>query len=163
MKNISISKNLKFSKFSNVNGCILKSSKFFKPFIEPEISFQLKNDVNINDAPFLFNNANKLFDIVFPSIEIVDFRFGEEIKEVGINNLIASNGASEYYIKGDNFIEIDKIDLNNLEVKLFINDQMIEKGSTSLVLDNPINSAIWLLNKLAKIGEPMLYPNVKFL
>ena len=33
-----------FSKFSDISGCKLKSSKFFKPFIEPEISFRLKND-----------------------------------------------------------------------------------------------------------------------
>ena len=37
-----------------------------------------------------------------------------------------------------------------------INNKLIEKGNTNLVLGNPLNSAIWLVNKLALKGEPML-------
>jgi 2-keto-4-pentenoate hydratase len=145
-----------FSKFSDYSGCKLKFSKFFRPFIEPEISFRLKNDININKAPFKFENSMDLFDSMLPSIELVDFRFGDNIKDVGIKNLIISNGASEYFIKGTTLFDINHINLTNQEVNLFINDKLVEKGNTNLVLDNPINSAIWVINKLAKNGEPML-------
>ena len=145
-----------FSKYSNTNNCKLKSSQFYKPFIEPEISFRIKDDININNIPFTITDANELFDCMFPSIEIVDFRFGENIKIVGINNLISSNGASEYFIKSDNTYSLDHVNLNDNIVKLFVNDNLIEEGNTNLVLDNPLNSAIWLLNELASKGEPML-------
>jgi len=145
-----------FSKFSAKNGCELKSSKFFKPFIEPEISFRIKKDVNINQAPFTNSDSSDLFDVILPSIELVDFRFGENIKDVGINNLIVSNGASEFYIQGEKTYQLNEINLEDQIVKLFINDILVVEGNTNLVLGNPINSAIWLINKLSKLGEPML-------
>ena len=145
-----------FSKFTELGGCTLKSSKFFKPFIEPEISFRIKEDININKAPFTYSDSLNLFDIMIPSIELVDFRFGDNIKDVGINNLIVSNGASEFYIQGDKNYDLSEINLENQIVKLFINNKLIDEGNTNLVLGNPINSAIWLINKLSQLGEPML-------
>ncbi len=145
-----------FSKFTKISNCELKSVNFYKPFLECEISFIIKEDININNAPYKIKDVNKIFDKVFASIEIVDFRFGDNIKEVGINNLIISNGASEFYIQSDRYFEIDSIDLFDLEVSLIINNKLIEKGNTNLVLGNPLNSAIWLVNKLALKGEPML-------
>ena len=46
--------------------------------------------------------------------------------------------------------------LNNQEVKLYVNKILVAKGNTNLVLNNPINSAIWVINKLASKGEIML-------
>lgn len=145
-----------FSKFSDKSSCKLKSSKFFNPYIEPEVSVRLKKDININDYPFKFENSKDLFDLIFASIELVDFRFGENIKDVGINNLIISNGASEYYIKGANTFNIDEIDFGNQNVDLIINEKIVDQGNTNLVLKHPLNSAIWIVNKLAENGEPML-------
>ena len=145
-----------FSKFFNFSKCKLKSTKFFKPFIEPEISFIIKEDININNAPFTIDDADNLFEGILPSIEIVDFRFGDNIKEVGINNLIITNGASEYWVRSDETYPLNTIDLNNHEIKLYIDNDLIEKGNTNAVLGNPINSGVWLINKLAKLGEPML-------
>ena len=145
-----------FSKFHNTSGCKLNSRKFFKPFIEPEISLIIKEDININDAPFTINDADILFKGMVPSIEIVDFRFGDNIKDVGINNLISTNGASEYWIKSDNIFSINAIDLNNHKIELYIDNKIVEEGNTNSVLGNPINSGIWLINKLSELGEPML-------
>ena len=145
-----------FSKYFRYSGCELKSSKFYKPFIEPEISFRIKEDINIKNYPSNLENKYELFDAIIPSIEIVDFRFGENIKEVGIKNLIISNGASEFYVQSKEIFKIDKINLENHKVNLIINKEIIEKGNTNLVLDNPLNSAIWLINKLSENGEPML-------
>ena len=145
-----------FSNFFNFSGCKLKSKKFFKPFIEAEISFVIKNDVNINDAPFTINDVSNLFEAMLPSIEMVDFRFGNNIKKIGINNLIMTNGASEYWIRSDKTYPLNAIDLNNHKIKLYVNNKVVEEGNTNAVLGNPMNSAIWLINKLSEIGEPML-------
>ena len=145
-----------FSKYSDISGCTLKSTNFYKPYIEPEISFRLKSDININEAPFNFDDSSKIFDGILPSIEIVDFRFGENIKEVGIKNLIVTNGASEYWVRGSTICDQNIINLNDQEVKLFINNKIVSEGNTNMVLENPINSAIWIVNKLALMGEPML-------
>ena len=145
-----------YSKFFNFSECKLLSSNFYKPYIEPEISFIIKNDINLNKAPFALKDAKNLFDNLVPSIEIVDFRFGDNIKEVGINNLIITNGASEYFIRSKEIYSINSINLNNHDIKLYINDKLEEIGNTKNVLGNPLNSAIWLVNKLSELGEPML-------
>ena len=145
-----------FSKFCNFSGCKLKTSKFYKPYIECEISFIIKEDININDAPFIIGDAENLFKAIVPSIEIVDFRFGNKIKEVGIKNLIITNGASEYWIRSQETHPLNKVDLNNHEIKLYFNDCLLDIGNTNLVLGNPINSALWIINKLSALGEPML-------
>ena len=145
-----------FSKFQNFSGCKLKSKKFFKPFIEPEISLVIKDDININDAPFKIKDADNLFEFIIPSIEIVDFRFGENIKDVGINNLISTNGAAEYWVKSDNNYSLNSVDLNNHKINLYIDGNLTEVGNTNAVLGNPLNSGIWLINKLSELGEPML-------
>jgi len=145
-----------FSKFSNSSGCKLKSSKFYKPYVELEISLIINKDININNAPFVIDDAKELFKGIIPSIEIVDFRFASNIKEVGIKNLIVTNGASEYWIKGINLHPLDKINLHDHKVKLYLNDKLFESGNTNSVLGNPINSGLWIINKLAELGEPML-------
>jgi 2-keto-4-pentenoate hydratase len=145
-----------FSRFREFSGCKLKLKNFYKPFIEPEISFRIKKDININDAPFKITECEKLFDSIVPSIEIVDFRFSENIKEVGINNLIATNGASEFWISGKKHFSINAINLENQKIKLYSNNNLVEEGNTNNVLNNPINSALWIINKLAYNGEPML-------
>ena len=97
-----------------------------------------------------------LVDTVMGSIEIVDFRFNKKLKDIGINNLIATNGCSEYWIKSKKEFKINKINLNDHSVKVYINDRLIEKGNSSNVLNNPMNSLLWLINKLSKKNETLL-------
>ena len=145
-----------FFRFSDFSGCQLKLKNFYRPFVEPEISFRIKEDININNAPFEILDSIKLFDCIVPSIEIVDFRFDENIKEVGINYLISTNGASEFWISSRKHFEINSINLEDHKIKLYLNNNLIEEGNTNNVLNNPINSALWIINKLAENGETML-------
>ena len=145
-----------FSKYSSVNGCNLLSNNFSEPYMEPEFSFRIKEDINIANAPFTFDQIKDLTDTVMASVEIVDFRFNKELKNIGINNLISTNAASEYWIKGLKEFRLNEINLSNHHVKVFINDKLKEEGNSSNVLGNPLNSLLWLVNKLSLKGEPLL-------
>ena len=145
-----------FFRFRKFSGCQLKLRNFYKPFIEPEISFRIKEDVNITNAPFAIHNVDELFDGLLPSIEVVDFRYNKELKNIGIYNLISSNGASEHWIYGKNVYPINKINLENHVVSIYVDSLLIDKGNTNKVLENPLNSAIWIINHLALKGEPLL-------
>ena len=127
-----------YSKYSSVSGCTLKKNNFYKPYIEPEISFRIKQDINICLAPYTIDDTNKIFDFMTPSIEIVDFRFENNIKKIGIKNLISTNGASEYWIRNKELFPIEYIDLYNHDIKLLIDNKVIEIGNTNNVLDNPL-------------------------
>ena len=149
-----------FSKFSSISGCKLISNNFSEPYMEPEFSFRIKEDINIANAPFTFDQIEDLIDTVMGSVEIVDFRFTKKLKNIGINNLISTNAASEYWIKGLKEFKLNKINLLNHPVKVFINDKLIEEGNSSNVLENPLNSLLWLINKLSLKGESLLKDSV---
>ena len=59
------------------------------------------------------------------SVEIVDFRFNKKLKDIGINNLISTNAASEYWIRGLKEFKLDAINLSDHTVKVYINDKLI--------------------------------------
>ena len=149
-----------FSKYSSSSGCKLISKNFSKPYLEPEFSFRIKENINISKAPFNLNQIINLVESVMGSVEIVDFRFNKPLKDIGINKLIATNGASEYWIKCRNEFKLNEINLYNHPVKVFINNKLKEKGNSSNVLNNPLNSVLWLINKLASIGETILKDNI---
>ena len=149
-----------FSKYSSISGCKLISNNFSEPYMEPEFSFRIKEDINIANAPFSFEQIEDLVDTVMGSVEIVDFRFNNELKKIGIDNIISTNGASEYWIKGLKEFKLNEINLSNHPVKVFINNKLIEEGNSSNVLQNPLNSLLWLINKLSLKGETLLKNNV---
>ena len=145
-----------YSKYSSQNLKKLNSKYFFEPFVEPEISFRIKEDIDISKAPYSIDNIKNLLDGILCAIEIVDFRFQGPLADIGAINLISTNGASDYWIYNDKVFEINEIDLTDFEVSLFINNKLQEKGNTNNVLDNPLNAVQWLINTLCKKGEPML-------
>ena len=149
-----------FSKYSSMSGCKLMSNNFSEPYMEAEFSFKIKEDINIAKAPFTFDQIIDLTETVMGSVEIVDFRFNNELKKIGINNLISTNGASEYWIKGLKEFKLNEINLSNHPVKVFVNNKLKEEGNASNVLGGPLNSLLWVINKLSLKGEPLLKGNV---
>ena len=75
---------------------------------------------------------------------------------MGIYNLIAANGASEFWIKSKNEFNVKDINLSNHPVKVYINGKLCEEGNSSNVLNNPLYSLQWLKNTLASKGEILL-------
>ena len=145
-----------FSKYSTKKIEKLNSKYFFQPFVEPEISFRIKEDIDISKAPYSLDEIKDLLDGVLCSIEIVDFRFQKPLTDIGAFNLISTNGASDYWIHNNEIFKINEIDLSNFEVSLFIDNTLKEKGTTKNVLDNPLNAVLWLINTLCTKGEPLL-------
>jgi len=145
-----------FSKFSDISGCTLKTNKFSKPYMEPEFSFRINQDINISKSPFTKNQIIEFIDTVMCSVEIVDFRFNNNLKEIGIFKLIATNGASEYWIRNKEEFKIDDIDLENHKVEVYKNNKLIDKGNSNNVLNNPLNSLLWIINELSSKGDAIL-------
>ena len=138
-----------FSNFSSQTNCLLDINKFINPYLEPEFSFKLKNEIDLIQAPFSLHQIYGFIESVIPSIEIVDSRF-KDWTTIGINNLIADNGANAYWIRGNEYKNLDNINFTDHTVKVYINEYLIETGNSKNVLNNPVNSIKWLVNTLAK-------------
>ena len=115
-----------FSTYYSQTNCKLDRNIFFKPFIEPEFSFRMKEELDITNAPYSFDEIYKSIDSILPSIEIVDSRY-QDWTNVGINNLIADNGANAYWIYGEENKKIDQFNLSNHPVFLNINNVLINE------------------------------------
>ena len=145
-----------FSRFYEIEPKNISSKKFSKPFIEPEIALRVKEDINISQAPFSIKNIHDLFDGFVCSLEIVDFRFNKNLKEIGAYNLIATNGASEFWIRNSEVFSMNKINFDDHEVSISFNNQIVGEGNVNKVMKNPLNSALWLINKISLKGEALL-------
>tara|TARA_B100000131_G_scaffold209768_1_gene201708 strand:- start:836 stop:1636 length:801 start_codon:yes stop_codon:yes gene_type:complete len=151
--------NIKDSFFGNIfsnniskSNTVINPNKYFSPFVEPEFSFIMKNELDVTKAPYGPDTIFKSILAVLPSIELVDSRY-EDWTSIGVNNLIADNAVHAHWIYGKEIKELNLFDFNNHSVDLFINGKFIEKGNASAVMGNPINSLTWLINKLAIMGK----------
>ena len=145
-----------YSRFYDVDIDELSSKKFNKPFIEPEIALRIKKDIDISKAPFSLRDIDTLFDGFVCALEIVDFRFNKSLKEIGALNLIATNGASEYWIRNSEIFDLNSINFDNHPVNIFFDNNLVGEGNTNSVMESPLNSALWLINKISKKGETLL-------
>ncbi len=145
-----------FSRFYEIEPKNISSKKFSKPFIEPEIALRVKEDINISQAPFSIRDIDELFDGFVCSLEIVDFRFNKNLKDIGANNLIATNGASEFWIRNSEVFSMNKINFNDHEINISFNNQIVGEGNVNKVMENPLNSGLWVINKIAQRGETLL-------
>jgi len=127
---------------------IIYSNKYFSPFVEPEFSFVMKNELDFSKAPYNADEVYKSISTVLPSIELVDSRF-EDWTSIGVNNLIADNAVHAHWVFGNEISNLNLFNFNNHSVNLLINEKLIEKGNSNNVMGNPINSLTWLINKLA--------------
>ena len=153
--------NIKESFFGNMfsnniskSNCIINSEKYFSPFVEPEFSFVMKNELDISKAPHNPQIVYESVSAVLPSIELVDSRF-EDWTIIGVSNLIADNAVHAHWIYGNEKKNLNHFNFNNHSVDLFINGKLIDKGNSSNVMGNPINSLTWLINNLALIGKSL--------
>ena len=145
-----------YSRFYDVDIDELSSKKFNKPFIEPEIALRIKKDIDISKAPFSLKDIDTLFDGFVCALEIVDFRFNKSLKEIGALNLIATNGASEYWIRNSEIFDLNSINFDNHPVNIYFDNNLVGEGNTNSVMESPLNSALWLINKISKKGETLL-------
>jgi len=143
-----------FSNNISKSNCIINSENYFSPFVEPEFSFIMKNELDILKAPYKPEIVCEAISAVLPSIELVDSRF-EDWTVVGVKNLIADNAVHAHWIYGDEINKLNSINFNNHSVDLFINGNLIDKGNSNNVMGNPINSLTWLINNLALSGKSL--------
>ena len=141
-----------FSNNISKSNTIINPSKYFSPFVEPEFSFVMKNELDVLKAPYSPNIVYESILSVLPSIELVDSRY-EDWTNIGVNNLIADNAVHAHWIYGDERKDLNFFNFNDHSVELFINEKFIEKGNANAVMGNPINSLTWLINNLAIVGK----------
>ncbi|MFK7858346.1 MAG: 2-oxo-hept-4-ene-1,7-dioate hydratase [Granulosicoccus sp.] len=137
------------------NGTTIAAGHFIQPRIEAEIAFVMK-------APLAGDNITRdavvaATDYVAPSIEILDTRILRNDPETGtariIVDTISDNAANAGIVLGDHHHPLDSQDLRWVGAIVSRNGDVEETGLGAGVLNDPIESVVWLAQRLSQYGQ----------
>ena len=129
----------------------LAFAELMQPKAEAEIAFILKED--LKGKNITMEDVISATDYITSAIEIV----GSRIKDwnIKITDTIADNASSSHFILGTKKANVQEIDLENNKMQLFVNDQLVSEGDGTSCMGNPLNSVVWLANKMNDLGNPL--------
>ena len=136
----------------------ISSRQVLQPRVEGEIAFILKEDLvgpNVTSLDVL-----KATDVIVPALEIVDSRIKDW--KITLADTVADNASSGMYILGGKPKKVEDVNLKQMGMALYKNDELLNTGVGAAALGDPVKCVAWLANKLAdyditlKAGEIIL-------
>lgn len=117
-------------------------SDLIHPKVEAEVGLILEKPLKGIVTP---EEALAACSGVCAAIDIIDIRYHHY--RFGLFDVIADNCAAGKFIFSETVLDPRKIDFSNLSMKIFINDKLVESGTSHAIMEGPINSLV-LLSKL---------------
>jgi 2-keto-4-pentenoate hydratase len=128
----------------------LSFAELVQPKAEAEIAFVMAEDL---DGDINISDLIDAIDYATVSIEIVGSRVANW--DIRITDTIADNASASHYILGESMVSLDEIDLVSCKMTLTKNGEIASQGSGKACMDNPLNAALWLAQKMAQQGNPL--------
>ncbi len=114
-----------------------------EPLIELELVFIVTGPINAESTILEITNNTK----IAPGLEIPDSRFVDWFPKITKEHICADAAVSGKICFGDAKI-YDYSMIDNIKGKLLLNGELIDEGSSSVVMGHPINALCWLIKKL---------------
>ncbi|MFA3916345.1 2-oxo-hept-4-ene-1,7-dioate hydratase [Ruegeria hyattellae] len=135
-------------------GATVPQGRFIQPRIETEIAFVMKSPVGGDVAA---EDIRAATDYVSPAIEILDTRILRADPESGrarnVFDTISDNAANAGVVLGAERHGVDDFDLRWVGALTFRNDEIEETGLGAGVLNDPVESVVWLARRMAQYGQ----------
>ena len=137
------------------NGATIPNGRFIQPRIEAEIAFVMRQPL----AGETVTRAEVVAatDYVVPAIEILDTRIQRKDPDTGeprkIVDTISDNAANAGVVLGDSRHAIDAHDLRWIGTIVSRNGEVEETGLGAGVLNDPVESVVWLARRMAQYGQ----------
>lgn len=129
----------------------IPNEKLMQPKAEAEIAFVVSEDIDypIKDVEQLYKHLSH----AHIAIEVV----GSRIKnwDITISDTIADNASASHFILSEEKIELEAIDLENCQMKLYKNGNLVSEGVGKACMGNPLIATQWLANKMLEMGSPL--------
>ena len=137
------------------NGSTVPPNRFIQPRVEVEIAFVMKAPLAGEDVTRA--DVIAATDHVAPAIEILDTRIRRRDPETGnvrkIVDTIADNAANAGIVLGDQRHGVDAHDLRWVGAIVTRNGDVEETGLGAGVLNDPVESVVWLARRMAQYGQ----------
>jgi 2-oxo-3-hexenedioate decarboxylase len=124
----------------------LSQTKGIHPKIEPEIAFVTNKDLK---GIITIDHALAACSGVTSALEILDSRY-REFKYFSLEDVIADNSSSFYFLIGETLVSPQSLPLDNLEMNLLVNGKLTHTGSSSAISGHPAQSIVDLCRLLAE-------------
>ena len=131
------------------------AGRFIQPRIEVEIAFVMKSSLGGDSVSR--EDVLAATDYVAPSIEILDTRILRQDPETGKTRLvydtISDNAANAGIVLGDEKHDPAEVDLRWVGAICSKNGEVEETGLGAGVLNDPVESVVWLARRMAQYGQ----------
>lgn len=136
------------------SGDTIPPARFIEPRIEAEIAFVMKSP--LQGTHIIREDVIKATDYVCPALEILDTRIIRQNPQTGarrlIQDTIADNAANAGLVLGDTQLPPD-YDLRWLGAIVSRDGVVEETGLGAGVLNDPVTGIVWLVQRLAELGQ----------
>lgn len=136
-------------------GATVPTKRFIQPRIEAEIAFVMKSAIGGVDVTR--EEVIAATDYVTPSIEILDTRILRADPETGqtrsVYDTISDNAANAGIVLGRERHAVDAHDLRWVGAITSRNGEVEETGLGAGVLNDPVESVVWLARRMAQYGQ----------
>ena len=137
------------------HGATIAPGRFIQPRIEAEIAFVMKDA--IAGADVTREDILTATDYVAPAIEILDTRIVRTDAATGkirkVFDTISDNAANAGVVLGAERHSGDSVDLRWVGAIVSRNDEVEETGLGAGVLNDPVESVVWLAQRIAQYGQ----------
>lgn len=137
------------------HGATVPAGRFIQPRIEAEIAFVLKSA--IGGADVTRADVIAATDYVAPAIEILDTRIVRVDAETGktrsVFDTISDNAANAGIVLGPQRHAVDAFDLRWVGAITTRDGAVEETGLGAGVLNDPVESVVWLARRMAQYGQ----------
>lgn len=137
------------------NGAVVPAGRFIQPRIEAEIAFVMKAPLSGQDVTR--EEVLAAVDYVAPAIEILDTRIIRADAATGktrtVFDTISDNAANAGIVLGDEKHPVDAFDLRWVGAVASRDDIVEETGLGAGVLNDPVESVLWLSRRMAQYAQ----------
>ncbi|MFW2543914.1 2-oxo-hept-4-ene-1,7-dioate hydratase [Primorskyibacter sp. 2E107] len=136
-------------------GAAVPAGRFIQPRIEAEIAFVMKSA--LGGAAVTRADVLASTDYVAPALEILDTRIVRKDPQTGktrtVFDTISDNAANAGIVLGRQKHAVDAFDLRWVGAITTRNDAVEETGLGAGVLNDPVESVVWLARRMAHYGQ----------
>ncbi|MCK0138131.1 2-oxo-hept-4-ene-1,7-dioate hydratase [Aliiroseovarius sp. F47248L] len=136
-------------------GATVPTGRFIQPRIEAEIAFVMKSPLSGVDVTR--DDVIAATEYVAPSLEILDTRVRRMDPDTGktrtVFDTISDNAANAGIVLGNTRHAVDTHDLRWVGALVFRNGAVEETGLGAGVLNDPVESVVWLARRMAQYGQ----------
>jgi len=137
------------------HGESISAGRFIQPRIEAEIAFVMKEAIGGKSVNR--DDVIAATDFVAPAIEILDTRIVRVDAQTGnvrkVFDTISDNAANAGIVLGSERHTIDSVDLRWVGAVVSRDDEVEETGLGAGVLNDPIESVVWLARRMAQYEQ----------